>query len=253
MGVMCHSNDSRPPAPPEPGAVAEHGPVTLTSADGGRLAAHVALPEGAARGRMIVLPDVRGLHPYYRDLAVRFAEAGFATVAIDWFGRTTEDDERGEDFEYRPHVAKVEPANVASDVSVAMAHLAERGATGPAFTVGFCFGGSQSWRLSAGEADLAGVIGFYGRPKLVRDVVPRMHRPLLLLIAGDDAVTPAEEFTAFTGELQAAGAPYEAHTYPGAPHSFFDRAYTEWEEACADAWRRILDFTERHGATTRTA
>jgi carboxymethylenebutenolidase len=29
-------------------------------------------------------------------------------------------------------------------------------------TVGFCFGGSHSWRTSAGDHDLAGCIGFYG-------------------------------------------------------------------------------------------
>ncbi|MDI9581690.1 MAG: dienelactone hydrolase family protein [Thermobispora sp.] len=245
---MCHSNDSRPPAPPEIGPVAEHGPITLTSSDGSRLPAHFALPGRTPRGRMIVLPDVRGLHPYYRDLTVRCAEAGFATVAIDWFGRTTEDDERPDDFPWREHIPKVEPAHVAADVTVALEHLAGRGVTGPAVTVGFCVGGSQSWRLSAGDVDLAGVIGFYGRPMLVRDVIPRMRRPMLLLLAGDDAVTPAEEFTAFTAELAAAGVPYEAHTYPGAPHSFFDRSFGEWQEACADAWRRILDFTARHGA-----
>jgi carboxymethylenebutenolidase len=33
--------------------------------------------------------------------------------------------------------------------------------------------------------------------------------------------------------------------YEGAPHSFFDRAYDQWREACADAWQRILDFTAR--------
>ena len=253
MSVMCHSNDSRPPAPPAPGPVAEHGPVTLTSTDGSRLAAHVALPDRPARGRIIVLPDVRGLHPYYRDLAVRFAEAGFATAAIDWFGRTTDHDERPDDFDWQPHIAQVDPANVAADVAVAMTHLTERGASGPAFTVGFCFGGSQSWRLSASDVDLAGVIGFYGRPRLVRDLIGHLRRPMLLLIAGNDAATPAEEFAAFTDELAAAGTPYEAHTYPGAPHSFFDRAYTQWADACADAWRRILDFTDRHGtAATST-
>jgi carboxymethylenebutenolidase len=31
-------------------------------------------------------------------------------------------------------------------------------------------------------------------------------------------------------------------TYPGAPHSFFDRRYEEHAEACADAWRRMLAF-----------
>ena len=49
------------------------------------------LPASAdpADGRnVVILPDVRGLHPYYEALAVRFAEAGFHAVAFDYFGRT---------------------------------------------------------------------------------------------------------------------------------------------------------------------
>ncbi len=30
--------------------------------------------------------------------------------------------------------------------------------------------------------------------------------------------------------------------YDGAPHSFFDRAMSDHEEACADAWRLVLRF-----------
>ena len=35
------------------------------------------------------------------------------------------------------------------------------------------------------------------------------------------------------------------HIYDGAPHSFFDRSFGEWHEACEDAWRQILGFVER--------
>lgn len=35
--------------------------------------------------------------------------------------------------------------------------------------------------------------------------------------------------------------------YPGVPHSFFDQSYRDWEQECEDAWKRIIDFTERHG------
>jgi carboxymethylenebutenolidase len=239
---MCHSSDSRPPAPPAPGEVREQGPASLTSADGSPLLAHVARPAEPSRGRVVILPDIRGLHPYYRDLAVRFAEAGFEAIAIDWFGRTAGSAERDDDFEWQPHIAQVDPANVASDVATAAEHLASLGAGGPVFTVGFCFGGSQSWRLSASDLELAGVIGFYGQPQRVRDVVSDMHVPLLLLVAGAD-MTPQEEFVAFDAELTAAGVPHETHTYAGAPHSFFDRAFADWAEVCDDAWRRILDFT----------
>src|SRR4051812_50057727 len=102
---MCHDHDSRPPAPPRTGDVAERGVLTLTSSDGTELSAAYAAPAEKARVGAVLLPDIRGLHPYYVALAERFAEAGVATVAIDWFGRTAgvcgESGTRGEDFEWR--------------------------------------------------------------------------------------------------------------------------------------------------------
>ena len=85
---MCHDHDSRPPAPPRTGDVAERGVLTLTSSDGTEFSAAYAAPAGQPRVGVVVLPDIRGLHPYYVALAERFAEAGAATVAIDYFGRT---------------------------------------------------------------------------------------------------------------------------------------------------------------------
>src|SRR5688572_18804395 len=85
---MCHDHDSRPPAPPRRGDVAERGVLTLTSADGTEFSAAYAAPATPPRVGVVVLPDIRGLHPYYVALAERFAEAGLAAVAIDWFGRT---------------------------------------------------------------------------------------------------------------------------------------------------------------------
>ena len=48
--------------------------------------------------------------------------------------------------------------------------------------------------------------------------------------------------------MRAAGAEVDAAVYDGAPHSFFDRAYGEWAEACADAWRHVLALTDRVAA-----
>jgi carboxymethylenebutenolidase len=245
---MCHDDDSRAPAPPVRGEVAAHGGLELTSADGTVFAAYEAVPAGFAAGGpgIVLLPDVRGLHPYYKDLAQRFAEAGLPAVAIDYFGRTAGTSERGDDFVYRPHVDQVDPANVAADTAAALARLRTEHGAGPVFTVGFCFGGSQSWRLAAGDLDLAGVIGFYGRPSLVEDVLDRLHLPMLLLVAGADVATTPEQADAFEAELTARGVEHERVVYEGAPHSFFDRAFAEWKDAGADSWRRILDFVSRH-------
>jgi carboxymethylenebutenolidase len=245
---VCHEDDSRPPAPPQIGAVAETGDLVLTSADGTRFQAYQARPADSRGIGVVLLPDVRGLHPYYRDLAVRFAEAGFDTVAIDYFGRTAGLGERGDDFDWKSHWEQTTPEAIEVDTGAAVAHLTATGgpAVRSAFTVGFCFGGSQSWRLAASGLPLAGTIGFYGKPALVADVLGAIRRPLLMLVAGADAATPQTDFQQMDARLAAAGREHEMYVYPGAPHSFFDRSYDQWRDACADAWRRVLDFTDRH-------
>ncbi|MEU8324984.1 dienelactone hydrolase family protein [Nonomuraea sp. NPDC048881] len=242
---MCHSTDSRPPAPPIRGEVAAHEQITLTSADGTRFMAYRADPaEPNGRG-VVIMPDVRGLHPFYRDLAVRFAEAGFRTIAIDYFGRTAGTDDRGDDFDYMPHVDQLKLDQVQADAAAATAELA---AGGPVFTVGFCMGGALSWRQGAEGNGLAGSIGFYGALRFIDEPTTGPGAPLLLLRGGADKVSSPEEFDAYTAALDRVGTEHETHVYEGAPHSFFDRSFKEWEDICQDAWRRILSFTERHSA-----
>ena len=246
---MCYTDDARPPLPPIGGAASDQGDVHLTAADGNRLMAYFARAAEPGGAGMVVMPDVRGLHGFYKELAQRFAEAGIDAVAIDYFGRTAGDGPRDEGFEYRPHVEKTTPDGINADVRAAVEHLRspDMGSVRSVFTVGFCFGGAQSWRQSAAGHGLAGAIGFYGVPQRVRDVVPQMRAPLLLLIAGAD-FTPLAEFERFDVELAKAGVPHRMVVYEGAPHSFFDRSFAVHRDACDDAWRQMLDFVKEKSA-----
>jgi carboxymethylenebutenolidase len=250
---MCHDHDSRPPAPPRSGDVAERGVLTLTSADGTEFSAAYAAPAAPPRVGVVVLPDIRGLHPYYVALAERFAETGAAAVAIDWFGRTAgvcgPEGVRGGDFEWQPHIPQTTPEGIDADITAAVGYLRERTTPDlPVVTVGFCFGGSHSWRQSGGNLDVAGCVGFYGKPSVVGDAAGRAHLPTVMVIAGADAATPVEEQLALAGTMRAAGAEVDAVVYDGAPHSFFDRAFGDWADACADAWQHVLALTDRVAA-----
>ena len=101
---MCVDNDSRPPIPPIAGGSAGSRDLRLVSADGTRLMAHEARASAPTGAGMIVIPDVRGLHAYYKELADRFAEVGVDSVAIDFFARTASSDDRGESFDFMAHV-----------------------------------------------------------------------------------------------------------------------------------------------------
>lgn len=143
---MCFSDDARVPPPPISGAAADHGDFELKASDGNRLMAHFARASKPNGAGMVVLPDVRGLHNFYKDLARRFAETGIDSVAIDYFGRTAESDDRSDSFEQMPHVKQTTPEGIAADTAAGIAFLRskEGGAVKSVFTVGFCFGGSSS-------------------------------------------------------------------------------------------------------------
>ena len=107
-GAMCYGDDARPPAPPVQGLVGDHGDLVLTSADGTQFGAYFAHPAEGAGPAVVIMPDVRGLHGYYKELAQRFAEAGLRAVAIDYFGRTAGIGARDEGFPFREHVERTE-------------------------------------------------------------------------------------------------------------------------------------------------
>ncbi len=242
---MCHSDDSRPPAASGAVPAASVQASTLTATDGTRVMTHVARAAQATGAGMIVLPDVRGLHTFYRDLTERFAEVGIDAVAVDWFGRTAPDDDRSEAFAFMPHVQQIEPANVAADVAVAAQQLRDAGCRA-VFTVGFCLGGAYSWRQSADTPDLAGSVGFYGRPSIALEVADRMAAPLLMLVAGADAHIPLADTEQVATAARAAGVEVDMVVYDDAPHSFFDRTFDEHAADCADAWARLRAFVAAH-------
>jgi carboxymethylenebutenolidase len=244
---MCYSDDARPPLPPISGGAADQGDLVLTAKDGNKFAAYFARAAKPSGAGIVVMPDVRGLHQFYKELAERFAEAGVDAVAIDYFGRTAGMGDRSEGFEYMPHIEKTSLDDIRNDVAAAIAYLRSKdgGAVKSVFTVGFCYGGSNSWNQSAGGHGLNGAIGFYGRPARSEPLMGEMKSPLLMLLAGADAATPQEAFDAFDKQLTEAKVPHEMHVYEGAPHSFFDRSFAQWKDACDDAWRRMLDFIKK--------
>jgi carboxymethylenebutenolidase len=252
---MCFEFDARPPELPDGRAVIAGGAATesliLTAGDGNQFAAALAeSPEPSGPG-VVILPDVRGLYRFYVELAERFAAAGHHAIAFDYFGRTAGAAARDEGFDWKPHVAATTVEGVQADLAATRAALAERTGVTQFASVGFCFGGSQSlWAGTNENLGLDAVVGFYpglsakdrpNRPNLVEDA-DQIKLPLLALFGGADKNIPASDREAFDAGLERAGVDHEIVTYPGAPHSFFDRKQEEFAEVSTDAWTRVLDF-----------
>jgi carboxymethylenebutenolidase len=253
---MCFDLDSRPPIPPIAGGALDSSELVLEAADGNRFQAFRARASTSNGAGVVILPDVRGLHPYYEELALRFAENGVDALAIDYFGRTAGIGSREHGFEYMPHIAQTTWPTISADIRAAADHLrmADEGRVTALFTVGFCFGGRLSFLSSTLGLELAGSIGFYGIPvgpgrndiPAPVDVVDQMANPILGIFGGADAAIPPEAIAQFEDALRKAGVEHRIVVYPDAPHSFFDRKADEFAEASRAAWEETLTFIRAH-------
>ena len=257
---MCYDADARPPLPPIRGSAVDAGELTLTASDRTQVAAYAARAAAPSGAGIVILPDVRGLHPFFEELALRFAEAGVDAIAIDYFSRTAGTGRRGPDFEHNNHVSLTRHGTLNADVAAAAAYLRSPngGAVKRLYTVGFCFGGRLSFLQAASGIGADGVIGFYGWPvgsnraglPAPADEARRFTCPVLAIWGGADQGIGPDAVQAFDAAMDAAGKEHRTIVYPDAPHSFFDRTAAEHASASEDAWREMLEFMRIAGPAT---
>ena len=253
---MCFDLDSRPPIAPIAGGALDSAHLTLTSKTGHDFSAFKARATEPSGAGMVILPDVRGLHGYYEELALRFAEAGVDAIVLDYFARTAGLGRRADDFEYMPHVGQMSYDDQVADIAAAADELKRDGRVRALFSIGFCLGGRLAFLTTTMGLGFNGAIGFYGWPTGAHrsgspapaDSATQMQGSILGIFGGADQGINAATVEEFRKALEAADVDHEIVTYHGAPHSFFDRKAADFAEASADAWRRTLDFVRAHSA-----
>ncbi|HEY3289085.1 MAG TPA: dienelactone hydrolase family protein [Anaerolineae bacterium] len=249
---MCYDDKSQPPLPPGQTQSASGEELVLTASDGNRFSAYVAHSGKPTPTQVIIYPDIRGLHQFYKELALRFAEMGVNALAIDYFGRTAGLTSRAEpEFQFRPHVDAMTLDHFTLDVQAGLEYLHQRfGANIPTFVVGFCMGGSLTLMTGTDKSfGFAGLVPFYSGLSRVYpgrgtplDNAEKIAFPLLGLYGGADQGIPESAVKELDAKLDKTGVAHTIVIYPGAPHSFFDRKATEFADASTDAWKRVLEF-----------
>lgn len=252
---MCTTHGSHPPIEQISGAAVDGSRITLTGEDGAEFRAYLARPEGSTGAGVLILPDVRGLAPFFEELALRFAERGIDALAIDYFGRTAGLGAQPEGFDYMAHVAKARWETLAGDIRTAIVHL--RALDRPprsVFTTGFCMGGRLSSMSATLGLGLAGAIPFYGWPvgpnrngtPAPAEHADEMECDVLAFYGEADEGIPEQARDEYDRALDRAGVRHETVVYPGAPHGFFDRQAAQFQHESDDAWDRVMSFIRRH-------
>ena len=208
---MCFELDSLPPIPPlSGGAPVRSDDLTLEAADGNRFAAFAALPDEPCALESSCCPTSGACIASTRSSPCASPSEGFPAVAFDYFGRTAGVEKRDDEFPYMDHVAQTTPEEIQADTRAAVEFLRSPagGACTAIFTVGFCFGGRNSWLATAAGHGLAGAVGFYGstgerngQPGPTQRAA-EFKAPILALQAGDDQNILPEHNAAFDAALR---------------------------------------------------
>lgn len=196
---------------------------------------------------VIVIHENRGLLEHFKDVARRFAKAGYVSLAVDLVspaGGTA----RFSDPAGASAVLGQTPADqLVAMLNAGVGHLrglpaVRRDRIG---TMGFCFGGGMVWRLATQNADLRAAVPFYGsNPPL--EEVPKIKAAVLAIYGALDTRLNAG-IPAVREAMQRAGTVHEIVVYPDAAHAFFNDTGRSYKaDAAQEAWRRTLGWFERH-------
>lgn len=235
-----------------PFSVPEGDPAVISSevnftSQGDEIRAYLARP--AAEGlyaAILVCHENRGLNPHIRDVARRFAKAGYVALAIDLLSR--EGGTPAQDPDQVPALLSgADPARHVGDFAAGLAYLqsldyvdGERiGMTG------YCFGGGITWRCAVALPELKAAVPFYG-PAPDLDQVPNIRAAVFGVYAElDERINAGKD--ALEAALMDTGITYQMKVYPGVNHAFHNDTGERYDETQAtQAWQDTLAWFEQH-------
>lgn len=216
--------------------------ISLTAADGHRLAAYRTGPQNADRA-LVVVQEIFGVNRHMRHIADAFAAEGYAVVAPALFDRVGPGIELGYDpadvAQGRELRGRINDGLTVLDILAAAAALPRGAKRG---IVGYCWGGTVAWHGATRTSAFSAASGWYGGGvAAAKNEVARC--PVQLHFGETDASIPMTDVEA----VRAAQPGVEIHVYPGAGHGFAcdERgSYSAKDAALAQA--RTLEFFAKH-------
>ncbi len=222
------------------------GEMINYQSNGSTASAYLSSPASGKGPGVIVIQEWWGLVPHIKDIADRFAKAGFLALAPDLYhGKSTKSPDEAGKLMMALNIDRAQK-DLSGAVSFLMRHPLN--STGKVGTVGFCMGGALSLYAATKNANVKASVIFYGGHPNVKPDLPALQCPVLGLYAEKDTFVSPALVAELDGKLSKLGKPHEFHTYPGVAHGFFNDERPEVYDKVAadDAWARTLDFFRKH-------
>ncbi len=238
----------------------------LTVADGTVRSGDFDVPIYEARpaspGRypvVLVLPEAFGMHEHIKDIARRFAKAGFLGITFEPYAREGGVMHLPDQAALLKVINAVPDARVMGDLDAIVAYAKQHPAARAdrIGVTGFCRGGLYTLLFAAHSREVKAAVAWYGQIKPAKtpgirteaplDLVGQIGCPLLMLYGAEDAGIPVADVREMEAALKGAGKTVEVVIYPGAPHAFnADYRPSYRPEAAKDAWGRCVAWFDKY-------
>ena len=232
-----------------------HGEFVDVAVPGAKtpLKSYIVYPERKDKAPVvIVIHEIFGLTDWARGVADQLAADGFIAIAPDMLSGHGKDGGGTESYPGRDDVVQAVRKLKGDEVKADLDAVRDFGlklpaASGKTATVGFCWGGGQSFAYAAEQPSLDAAVVYYGTPPAA-DVMEKIKAPVLGLYGGNDArVTSTVEPT--TAEMKKLGKAYSPHIYDGAGHGFLraqDLQNGANLKAAQQAWPETIAFLREY-------
>ena len=227
-----------------------------------QLEGYMARTEKAGAPVVLIVHQWKGLGDYEKDRADMLAAQGYNAFAIDMYGQgirpTTMETAGAEAGKY-----KNDPVLARQRIHAALEVIRAMSSIGPQIAIiGYCFGGTMALEAARAGENIAAVVSFHGGLATKAPATENAIKAAVQVHHGaDDPYVPPAEVVAFEQEMAAAHARLVFYAYPGAVHSFTERAagndptqgaaYNE--DADVLSWQRTLSFLEKSLKTAPAA
>ncbi|MFZ0547361.1 MAG: dienelactone hydrolase family protein, partial [Candidatus Promineifilaceae bacterium] len=209
--------------------------------------AYLAVPvEAGQYPAVLVCHENRGLNDHIRDVARRFAKAGYVALAIDLLSR--EGGTAAQDESQVPGLlSNADPGRHVADFSAGFDYLQGLDVVDDTRIgmTGYCFGGGITWDSATALPELKAAVPFYGRsPDLAQ--VSNIKAAVLAVYAGEDSRINAG-IESMEAALKEAGVTYQINIYPGVDHAFHNDTGSRYvEEQATQAWEDTLAWFDQY-------
>lgn len=212
------------------------------STSGGDTTVLVARPDGPLKAAVILIQEWWGINDHIRDLASRFARAGYLCVAPDLYrGKLAKNSEEASQF---MHDLAIEDGM--ETIRQTFAETKRSFNVEKVGITGYCMGGTFTMRAACEMPELNAAAAFYGDiPE--EAILKQLTVPTLFIAGSKDSWINAEKVDTLKTAAAKHDLPVEVIVYE-ADHAFFNDTRPEVydAEAAADAWQRVLAHFEKY-------